>query len=105
MNDKYIQYDVEYISGVMSLREPQKKSLEILHDIMYNSDIRNDSREKVLEYINKKYPICTGFERNFVSLTFALATGVGKTRLMGTFIIYLYTNHNIKNFLDIKDNC
>lgn len=104
MNDKYIHYDVEYISGVMSLREPQKKSLEILHDIMHNSDIRNDSREKVLKYINRKYPIFTDFERNFVSLTFALATGVGKTRLMGTFITYLYTNHNIKNFLVVAPN-
>lgn len=33
-----------------------------------------------------------------MSLSFVLATGVGKTRLMGTFITYLYTNHNIKNF-------
>lgn len=104
MNDKYIQYDVEYISGVMSLREPQKRSLEILHDIMSNTDIRRDSKEKVLEYINNKYPICTDFERNFISLTFALATGVGKTRLMGTFITYLYTNHNIKNFLVVAPN-
>ena len=38
MNDKYIQYDIDYISGVMSLREPQRKSLEILDDIMKNSD-------------------------------------------------------------------
>ena len=44
------------------------------------------------------YPICSDFEREFLSLTFALATGVGKTRLMGAFIAYLYTNHNIKNF-------
>ena len=53
MNDKYIQYDVEYISGVMSLREPQKRSLEILHDIMSNTDIRRDSKEKVLEYLKE----------------------------------------------------
>lgn len=104
MNDKYIQYDIDYISGVMSLRNPQRKSLEILDDIMINSDIRKDSKEKVLEYINSKYPICTDFERNFISLTFALATGVGKTRLMGAFITYLYTNHNIKNFLIVAPN-
>ncbi|MGN1372165.1 MAG: DEAD/DEAH box helicase [Candidatus Coprovivens sp.] len=104
MSDKYIQYDIDYISGVMSLREPQRKSLEILDDIMKNSDIRKDSKEQVLEYINSKYPICTDFERNFISLTFALATGVGKTRLMGTFITYLYTNHNIKNFLVVAPN-
>ena len=43
-------------------------------------------------------PTCSDFERDFMSLTFALATGVGKTRLMGAFITYLFTNHNIKNF-------
>ena len=30
------------------------------------------------------------FERDFPSLCFALATGVGKTRLMGAFIAYLH---------------
>lgn len=48
--------------------------------------------------VHAMYPICSDFEREFLSLTFALATGVGKTRLMGAFIAYLYTNHNIKNF-------
>lgn len=43
-------------------------------------------------------PTCSDFERDFMSLTFALATGVGKTRLMGAFITYLFTNHNIRNF-------
>ena len=42
--------------------------------------------------------LCTDFERNFPSLTFALATGVGKARLMGAFITYLYTVHGIRNF-------
>ena len=44
------------------------------------------------------------FERDFMSLTFALATGVGKTRLMGAFIAYLYTQHNIKNFFVVAPN-
>ena len=44
------------------------------------------------------YPTLTDFEREFMSLTFALATGVGKTRLMGAFITYLYCNHGIRNF-------
>ena len=39
-----------------------------------------------------------------MSLTFALATGVGKTRLMGAFIAYLYTQHNIKNFFVVAPN-
>ena len=39
-----------------------------------------------------------------MSLTFTLATGVGKTRLMGAFIAYLYTQHNIKNFFVVAPN-
>lgn len=50
------------------------------------------------------YPIFTDFDCAFPSLTFALATGVGKTRLMGTFITYLYTNKGIKNFLVVAPN-
>ncbi len=33
-----------------------------------------------------------------------LATGVGKTRLMGAFIAYLYTQHGIKNFFVVAPN-
>jgi len=39
-----------------------------------------------------------------MSLTFALATGVGKTRLMGAFITYLYTQKGIKNFFVVAPN-
>ena len=54
--------------------------------------------------VHAMYPICSDFEREFMSLTFALATGVGKTRLMGAFIAYLYTQHNIKNFFVVAPN-
>ena len=36
------------------------------------------------------------FERDFPSFCFVLATGVGKTRLIGAFIAYLYTAHRIR---------
>lgn len=99
-NMNFIQYTTDYISGVMSLRKPQEKSLKILEDIINETNLlENNSTEEILNIINKKYPICTDFERNFISLTFALATGVGKTRLMGAFITYLYTNYGIKDFL------
>ena len=39
-----------------------------------------------------------------MSITFALATGVGKTRLMGAFITYLYTQQGIKNFFVVAPN-
>jgi type III restriction enzyme len=35
---------------------------------------------------------------NFRPFCFALATGVGKTRLMGAFISYLHLAHGINNF-------
>ncbi|MCZ7675391.1 MAG: DEAD/DEAH box helicase family protein [Roseovarius sp.] len=38
------------------------------------------------------------FERGFPSVCFALATGVGKTRLMGAFISYLYMIGKSRNF-------
>lgn len=98
--DSYFQYNVDYISGVMSLRTPQKKSLEILDNIISSSNLMNNKNiEEIRNLIKEKYPLFKEFERDFVSLTFALATGVGKTRLMGAFIAYLYTNYDIKNIL------
>lgn len=104
-NNQFLEYTTDYISGVMSLRKPQKDSLVILDDIMNTLNIKKDMNLKAaLGSINSMYPICSDFERDFLSLTFALATGVGKTRLMGAFIAYLYTNHNIKNFFVVAPN-
>lgn len=99
MNNFFQQYTTDYISGVMSLRKPQVKSLKILEEIMTSLNIKKGMNLKAaLGGVHAMFPICSDFERDFMSLTFALATGVGKTRLMGAFIAYLYTNHNIKNF-------
>lgn len=100
MADNYFpQYTTDYISGVMSLRKPQTASLKILEEIANSVSLRKGMNLKaVLGAVHAMYPICSDFERDFMSLTFALATGVGKTRLMGAFIAYLYTQHNIKNF-------
>ena len=93
------QYTTDYISGVMSLRKPQTASLKILEEIVNSVSLRKGMNLKAaLGAVHAMYPICSDFERDFMSLTFALATGVGKTRLMGAFIAYLYTQHNIKNF-------
>lgn len=100
MTDNHFpQYTTDYISGVMSLRKPQKASLKILEEIVNSISLRKGMNLKAaLGEVHAMYPICSDFERDFISLTFALATGVGKTRLMGAFIAYLYTQHNIKNF-------
>ena len=99
MSNDFPLYTIDYISGVMSLRKPQTKSLEILAEIMEAVQLRKGMNLKAaLGAVHAMYPICSDFERDFMSLTFALATGVGKTRLMGAFIAYLYTQHHIRNF-------
>lgn len=105
MNNRFPQYTTDYISGVMSLRTPQKDSLKILENIMNSIHVRKgmDLRAS-LDIVKSLYPTCADFERDFMSLTFTLATGVGKTRLMGAFIAYLYTRHNIKNFFVVAPN-
>ena len=105
MRREYSEYTVEYISGCMSLRKPQKRSLKILADILDEIELAKDiDPDKALRDVHDMYPTCSNFERDFVSLTFALATGVGKTRLMGAFITYLYTQKGIKNFFVVAPN-
>ncbi|MEX2591662.1 MAG: DEAD/DEAH box helicase family protein, partial [Anditalea sp.] len=50
------------------------------------------------------YPTCTDFEREFPSICFSIATGVGKTRLMGACIAYLYLQKGIRNFFVLAPN-
>ena len=103
--NNFPQYTVEYISGVMSLRKPQIESLKILANILDNIHLdKNINLSNALNNIHKLYPICSNFEHNFLSLAFSLATGVGKTRLMGAFIAYLYTKYNIKNIFVVAPN-
>lgn len=105
MSDRFPQYSTDYISGVMSLRKPQETSLKILEEIVTSVSLRKGMNLKAaLGAVHAMYPICSDFEREFMSLTFALATGVGKTRLMGAFIAYLYTQHGIKNFFVVAPN-
>ena len=105
MRTEYSEYTVDYISGCMSLRKPQKRSLKILADILDEIELAKDiDLDKALRDVHDMYPTCSNFERDFMSLTFALATGVGKTRLMGAFITYLYTQKGIKNFFVVAPN-
>ena len=94
---------LNYIKNRLSLRKPQAISLDILDDLIDNilSDIDNTQK---IKYIKSKYKWFTDFDRDFPSLCFALATGVGKTRLMGAFVAYLYMTKNIKNFMIIAPN-
>lgn len=93
------------IKNRLSLRPPQEKSLNILAELADKLTLKKSvDLTAELEKVNGIYPTCTDFERDFPSLCFALATGVGKTRLMGAFITYLYLAKGIKNYFVLAPN-
>ncbi len=100
-----MSHHVSAISSRLSLRHPQKTSLEILEAVCENLSLEKQTNLKsALATLQKAYPHVTSFEREFPSLCFALATGVGKTRLMGAFITYLHLAHGVMNFFVLAPN-
>jgi type III restriction enzyme len=96
---------VNAIAARLSLRKPQRDSLEILDRITEIAPPRKDvDVASALATIKSEFPTVTDFEREFPSFCFALATGVGKTRLMGAFISYLHLAHGINNFFVMAPN-
>lgn len=96
------------IANTLSLRTPQRGSLDALAHILDSigfKDFIGGTRdaEHALEIIKKDFPIL-GFDREFVSLCFALATGVGKTRLMGACVAYLHRVYGVNNFFVLAPN-
>lgn len=96
-----------YINGRLSLRAPQAESLAKLKQAL---DAAPEMAQKdrdvaaVLNTLKAEFSTLEDFERVFPSLCFALATGVGKTRLMGAFIAYLHLAHGINNFFVLAPN-
>jgi type III restriction enzyme len=96
---------VNAIGNRLSLRQPQRDALEILARICEIIPLEKGSDAvKALETIKSEFSTVTDFEREFPSLCFALATGVGKTRLMGAFITYLTRAEGVRNFLVLAPN-
>lgn len=96
---------LQQIKARLSLRTPQAEALEILADLLQTVNFSKGADARVaMEAIQSTYPSVTDFERDFPSLCFALATGVGKTRLMGAFIAYLYLTGRSKHFFVLAPN-
>ena len=98
---------LQTVSGRLSLRAPQRESLEALQTaITTTPDLLHPKRDtaNILDILKSEFPKLSDFEREFPSLCFALATGVGKTRLMGAFISYLHLAHGISNFFVLAPN-
>jgi len=93
------------IANRLSLRQPQRDSLEILARVCEIIDLDKDADvAQQLEIIKSEFPTVEDFERDFPSLCFALATGVGKTRLMGAFIAYLHRAEKVQHFFVLAPN-
>lgn len=90
------------ISYAMSLRGPQKEALSYLDAISTHCDYQRDSTAAVeaaaTEHCEKQRPIKVDAKFDFPSFCFAMATGIGKTRLMGASIYYLYKTKGYRHF-------
>lgn len=95
----------DYISNTLSLRNPLKQSLELLDSLITKADlIGNSKTEKKIKSIKRDCTLFEEFERGFPSVCFSIATGIGKTRLMGAFVTYLVKEKGIKNFFILSPN-
>jgi type III restriction enzyme len=99
------ELQVNRISNRLSLRKPQRESLDILQKVCDIATFEKDADTKdLLKVIQSEFAGVTSFDRDFPSLCFALATGVGKTRLMGAFISYLHLSEGIQDFVILAPN-
>src|SRR5580658_7332930 len=100
------QIHVNTIANRLSLRKPQRDSLEILADIAEMLPLKKGAdAAAALQQVQSRFPFVSAFdERDFPSLCFALATGVGKTRLMGAFVAYLHLAKKVRHFFVLAPN-
>lgn len=95
------------VTGRLSLRPPQAESLlKLARALDAAPDLLVHERDvsAILSALKAEFSTLEDFEREFPSLCFALATGVGKTRLMGAFIAYLHLAYGINNFFVLAPN-
>lgn len=91
---------VNKIKYAMSLRTPQEEALSFLDAITTHCDYRKDGKGVVENAATENSENLRVIKSNFdfPSFCFAMATGIGKTRLMGACIYYLYKTKGYKHF-------
>lgn len=93
---------VEKIKWAMSLRDPQYESLKCFDDISskleYKTASKADAEKIASENCQEPHKISVDKEFDFPSFCFDMTTGIGKTRLMGACIYYLYKTKGYKHF-------
>lgn len=93
---------VNQIGYAMSLREPQKEALQYLDAISSNCDYKRNTLDEIeaiaTANCEDKHTIKVDDNFKFPSFCFDMATGIGKTRLMGAAIYCLYKTKGYKHF-------
>lgn len=88
-----------YLTEKLSLSKPEKIENEEEEENKYSDFLKSQ-----LHSVQEICPSCKSFERDFPSFAFSIATGIGKTRLMGACIAYLYLKKGIKHFFILAPN-
>jgi type III restriction enzyme len=95
----------------MSLREPLGKALDVVVRLTDKLSLKKPDIEEQAAFLEAEMakvqeicPQCKDFERDFPSFAFSIATGIGKTRLMGACIAYLYLKKGIRHFFVLAPN-
>jgi type III restriction enzyme len=94
----------ERIKLYMSLREPQAEALRRLEQIAAHTDFKTALPTDVAAVTREYVEVNVAFDTDFPSFCFALATGVGKTRLMGACIYLLWRMKSHQNFFILAPN-
>lgn len=93
---------IEKIKWAMSLREPQYEALkcfdEISSKLEYKTAPKSEAEKIASENCQEPHKISVDKEFDFPSFCFDMTTGIGKTRLMGACIYYLYKTKGYKHF-------
>ena len=103
---------VSNIKQRLSLREPLAEALAVVAKLAEALELKKpanvlDDAEYLKQELAKAKavcPTCKDFERDFPSFAFSIATGIGKTRLMGACIAYLYLKYGIRHFFVLAPN-
>lgn len=100
-----------YINQRMSLRKPLGEALDVVEKLTDTLSLKKCDETNREQFIKEELqkaqtvcPYCRDFERDFPSFSFSIATGIGKTRLMGACIAYLYLKKKIRNFFILAPN-
>lgn len=93
---------VDKIKWAMSLRDPQYEALQYFDAISENVDYRINTKAEVEEIASQncqnQRTIKVDKEFDFLSFCFDMTTGIGKSRLMGACIYYLFKTKGYKHF-------